>query len=133
MYDKNDCSRYTACNWTNFKCVLDTPYQNELNDLNDECLSRGKNKCKSDKNCELVGSTCIPSLIGTMDLLNKTDCMNVHTNDYSNMLDKLSLKEQEIRVKKDNPFFIKSFKNIDTSGCGVVSLNIMKTLYGKKM
>lgn len=133
MYDKNACSTYSACNWTNFKCVLDSPYQNKLNDLNDECLNREKNKCKSDKNCELVDTTCIPSLIGTMDLLNKKDCMNVHTNEYSNMLKKLSEKEQELRVKKDNPFFIQSFKNIDTSGCGVVSLNMMETLYGKKM
>jgi hypothetical protein len=43
------------------------------------------------------------------------------------------LKEQEERVKKDNPFFVQSIKNIDTSGCGVVSLNMMETLYGKKM
>jgi hypothetical protein len=133
MYDKNTCSTYTACNFTNFKCVLDTPYQNKFNDLYDECLSRGKDKCKSDKNCELFGSTCLPSLIGTMDLLNKKDCQNVQENDYANMLKKLSVQEKEIRIKKDASFFLQSIKNIDTSGCGVVSLNMMETLYGTKM
>jgi len=133
MYDKNTCSTYTACNFTNFKCVLDTPYQNKFNDLNDECLSRGKDKCKSDKNCDLFGSICLPSLIGTMDLLNKKDCQNVQENDYANMLKKLSVQEKELRMKKDAPFILQSIKNIDTSGCGVVSLNMMETLYGTKM
>ena len=77
MYDKNSCAKYTACNWTDFKCVLDTSYQNKFNDLNEECLNRGKNKCKINKNCDLISSTCVPSLIGTMDLLNKKDCENV--------------------------------------------------------
>ena len=132
MYDKNECATYKSCNWAGNKCVTATNYQNNLNKLKNDCSILGKNNCNSDKRCYLFDNTCQPSLIGSMDLLNKDDCINIITSDYKKMLNTLSLKEQEERVKKDNPFFLKSFKNIDTIGCGSVMQNMNETLYGNK-
>lgn len=132
IYDKSQCSSISACNWAGNECITESKYENNLNKLTKECSNRGKN-CKSDERCYLFDSMCGPSLIGTGDLLNKKDCISIITNDYKNMLEKLPLKEQESRVKKDNPFFLKSFENIDASGCGVVMQDMTQKLYGNKM
>jgi hypothetical protein len=66
------------------------------------------------------------------DLLNKEDCVEINSRDYNDYKNTYHINNTE-KEKKDDLFMEQSFENIDTSGCGAVTLNIMETLYGKKI
>lgn len=130
--DINVCSLLSTCIWNGSECLNNKDYQTRLNTLWKNCQSLDMNKCKNDKKCDFFDNICTPSLIGMADLFTKEDCIEINSRDYNDYKNTYHINNAE-KEKKDDLFMEQSFKNIDTSGCGPVSLNIMETLYGKKM
>ena len=129
----DSCLSYSVCslNFDISQCVSNYDYQNNVNKLFKECSPLDKSECKNNKKCYSFDSVCFPSVIGMGDLLNKQDCINFNTLEYNRYVvsDTLHAKNNET---KDQDFLTKSFKEIDSKGCGYVSQNIMETLYATK-
>ncbi len=133
IIDIHSCSSYSVCsvNFDISQCVSNYDYQNNLNKIYKECSTLDTSQCQNNKNCYSFDRRCVPSIIGTGDLLNKQDCIKINTNDYNRYVlsDTLHAKNNE---KKDQEFLTKSFEEIDNKGCGYVSQHIMETLYATK-
>lgn len=130
--DINLCSSLSTCSWVESRCVNTKDYQNNLITLWNNCQSLDMNKCKNDNKCDFFDGVCSSSIIGMADLLTKEDCIQLNSSDYNDYKNTYHINNPE-KEKKDDLFMEQSFENIDSSGCGVVTLNIMETLYGKKM